>query len=217
MIHRHRQADPVLPLPAPAAATPVTDRQTALQALRQEVLPCTACDLHSTRRNVVFGSGSPQARLVLVGEAPGQEEDRQGEPFVGRSGQLLTKILEAIAFKREDVFICNILKCRPPENRDPLPQEVASCEPHLQRQLAILQPRLICCLGRIAAQTLLKTDASLGRLREAVHFYRGIPVLVTYHPAYLLRNPSAKRDAWDDVRRLRALYDALGAESDLSA
>ncbi|MGD9548788.1 MAG: uracil-DNA glycosylase [Candidatus Krumholzibacteriia bacterium] len=195
-----------------AAAVPPADPAAALALLRDQVLPCTACGLHTTRRNVVFGAGSPTAGLVIIGEAPGRDEDLQGEPFVGRSGQLLTRILGAIGFAREDVFICNILKCRPPENRDPLPPEVAACEPHLKRQLAILQPRAICCLGRVAAQTLLNTDAPLGKLRRTVHFYQDIPVLVTYHPAYLLRNPAAKRDTWDDVRKLRALYDALAGE-----
>jgi DNA polymerase len=187
------------------------DRAQALARLRAEVLPCTACELAGGRTHTVFGEGNPEADVVFIGEAPGQDEDLQGQPFVGRSGQLLTKIIAAIGFAREDVFICNILKCRPPGNRDPLPAEVAACEPHLRRQLAILQPRLICCLGRIAAQTLLGTEASLKRLREQVHFYAGIPVMATYHPAALLRNPDFKRTTWDDVRRLRALHDALVA------
>ena len=187
------------------------DPATALTALRDEVLDCTACGLNQSRKHVVFGAGSPRAKVVIIGEAPGRDEDLQGEPFVGRSGQLLTKILGAVGLERQDVFICNILKCRPPENRDPLPPEVASCEPHLLRQLAILQPRVIWCLGRVAAQTLLQSQTSLGRLRKSVHFYRNIPVMVTYHPAYLLRNPSAKHDTWDDVRKLRALHDALAA------
>lgn len=185
------------------------DKVAALAALRAEVLPCTGCQLHEGRNHTVFGAGNPDANLVLIGEAPGRDEDLQGEPFVGRSGQLLTKILAAIDFDRDQVFICNILKCRPPNNRDPQTVEVLACEPHLKRQLAILQPDLICCLGRIAAQTLLGTSASLRKMRETVHFYAGIPVLATYHPAALLRNPGWKRDAWNDVRRLRALYDAL--------
>ncbi len=188
---------------------PVEDPAGALAAMRSEVLTCTACELHQRRHHVVFGAGSPTAELVIVGEAPGRDEDLQGEPFVGRSGQLLTKILAAIGLARDEVFICNILKCRPPENRDPLPPEVAACEPHLRCQLALIRPRVICCLGRVAAQTLLKTTTSLGRLRGGVHFYQDIPVLATYHPAYLLRNPAAKRDAWNDVRKLRALLDAL--------
>jgi uracil-DNA glycosylase family 4 len=189
----------------------ITDKATALSTLRDEVLPCTSCPLHQNRNSTVFGSGSPDAEVVFVGEAPGRDEDLQGEPFVGRSGQLLTKILSAIGYARDEVFICNILKCRPPNNRDPQPDEVASCEPHLKRQLAILNPRVICCLGRVAAQTLLGTGASLKRLRESVHFYEGIPVMATYHPAALLRNPSWKRETWNDVRKLRALVDALKA------
>nr|MEE4267644.1 uracil-DNA glycosylase family protein [Candidatus Krumholzibacteria bacterium] len=180
-----------------------------LVVLRDEVLPCTDCALHETRHHTVFGAGNPRAEVLFIGEAPGRDEDLQGEPFVGASGQLLTKIIGAIGFSRDDVYICNILKCRPPGNRDPLPEEVARCEPHLQRQLDIIRPRVICCLGRVAAQTLLKTTASLGALRKTAHFYQGIPVLATYHPAALLRNPGWKRDTWNDVRKLRALSDAL--------
>lgn len=187
------------------------DKAAALAALRDQVLPCTACPLHERRKNTVFGAGNPDAEVILVGEAPGADEDRQGEPFVGKSGQLLTKILAAIGYAREDVFICNILKCRPPNNRDPQATEVEKCEPHLRRQLAILRPRVICCLGRVAAQTLLGTDTSLKRLRAAVHFYAGVPVMATYHPAALLRNPGWKHDTWDDVRKLRALVEALRA------
>ncbi len=197
----------VVPLLRGSAAE--TDHSGALETLRTEVLPCTACDLHQTRHNVVFGAGSPEADLVIVGEAPGHDEDLQGIPFVGRSGQLLTKILSAIGLARDDVFICNILKCRPPQNRDPLPQEVLACEPYLRRQLEIIRPRVICCLGRVAAQTLLKTATSLGRLRGGVHFYHDIPVMATYHPAYLLRNPAAKRDTWNDIRKMKALMDVL--------
>ncbi len=197
--------------PDPLLAAHGGDKAAALAALCAEVLPCVKCPLHETRTHTVFGVGNPDADLVFIGEAPGQDEDLQGEPFVGRSGQLLTKILGAIGYARQDVYICNILKCRPPGNRDPLPAEVAACEPHLRRQLAILRPRAICCLGRVAGQTLLGTDASLGKLRQAVHFYAGIPVTVTFHPAALLRNPGWKRDTWDDVRRLRALVDALKA------
>lgn len=187
----------------------VPDKAVSLDALRAEVLPCTACALHQSRNSVVFGSGSADAEVVFVGEAPGRDEDIQGQPFVGRSGQLLTKILAAIGYGRDEVFICNILKCRPPNNRDPQADEVTACEPHLKRQLEILNPRVICCLGRVAAQTLLGTDTSLKRLRETVHFYEGIPVMATYHPAALLRNPSWKRETWNDVRKLRALVGAL--------
>jgi uracil-DNA glycosylase family 4 len=205
-----------LPLVQSQPAKPQTeygtlDKAAALAALRDEVLPCTACALHQTRHSVVFGSGSPDAEVVFIGEAPGRDEDIQGQPFVGRSGQLLTKILSAIGYGRDEVFICNILKCRPPNNRDPQADEVTACEPHLKRQLAILNPRVICCPGRVAAQTLLGTDASLKRLRETVHFYEGIPVMATYHPAALLRNPGWKRETWNDVRKLKALVDALNS------
>ncbi len=181
----------------------------ALNELNDQVAGCEACKLHPTRTNTVFGVGDPDADLVFIGEAPGRNEDEQGEPFVGRAGKLLTDILKAIGFAREDVFICNILKCRPPENRDPEPDEVQACEPFLKRQLEILQPKVICCLGRHAAMTLLQTKASLRSMRESVHFYEGVPVLATFHPAALLRNPNWKRDTWDDVRKLRALHDAL--------
>ena len=166
--------------------------------------------LHPSRTKTVFGAGSPDAGIVFVGEAPGANEDREGLPFVGRAGQLLTKILEAIGLSRDEVFICNILKCRPPNNRDPEGDEIVACSPYLKRQIALIEPKVICCLGRHAAQTLLETKASLKSLRETVHFYEGIPVMATYHPAALLRNPSWKRDTWNDVRKLRALYDTLG-------
>ncbi len=197
------------PAPAAAPAESVTDKAAALAALAAEVAPCVKCALHGGRTQTVFGSGNANADLVLIGEAPGRDEDLQGQPFVGASGQLLTKILGAVELSRDEVYICNILKCRPPDNRDPLPDEVVQCEPYLKRQLAILAPRLILCLGRIAAQTLLGTRASLGNLRRTVHFYQGIPVMATYHPAALLRDAKYKRDTWDDVRKARALLDAL--------
>jgi len=184
-------------------------QEEQLAQLREQVLPCQQCALHETRNSTVFGAGNARADVLFIGEAPGRDEDLQGEPFVGASGQLLTKIIAAIDFPRDDVYICNILKCRPPNNRDPLPEEVACCEVHLKQQLAIIKPRVIFCLGRIAAQTLLKTEASLGALRKAVHFYEGIPVMATYHPAALLRNPNWKRDTWNDVRKLKALHDTL--------
>ena len=199
--------DPV-EAPPPPPATPA-DRAAALEEIAGEARACTACVLHGSRQNAVPGAGNPEAGLVLIGEAPGAEEDRQGLPFVGRSGQLLTDILKAIGFARDEVFICNILKCRPPGNRDPERAEVDACEPFLRRQLAVIRPRLILCLGRVAAQTLLGTTAPLGSLRRSVHFYAGVPVMATYHPAALLRNPGHKRGTWDDVRKLRALYDAL--------
>ncbi len=205
------RAAPVVPASATPPPPPLAaaEREAALETLAGEVRGCTLCGLHAGRNLAVPGTGNPQAGLVLIGEAPGQEEDRQGLPFVGRSGQLLTDILRAIGFERQDVFICNILKCRPPNNRDPEREEVAACLPYLTRQLALIRPRLILCLGRIAAQRLLATDAPLGSLRRALHFYDGIPVMATFHPAALLRQPGQKRQAWDDVRKLRALYDAL--------
>ncbi len=212
LIKRQAEADPTAPVTEPLLTAHADDAAAAMAALEAEVRPCTACDLSGTRQTTVFGTGNPRADVVFIGEAPGREEDQQGEPFVGASGQLLTKILDALGYSRDDVYICNILKCRPPNNRDPQPHEVQHCEPHLKRQLAILQPRVICCLGRVAAQTLLKTDLSLGKLRNSVHFYAGVPVMATFHPAALLRNPSWKRDTWDDVRKLQALSEALQAE-----
>lgn len=183
-------------------------KAAALAKLNEsQVAVCTKCELSETRTNTVFGVGNPDAGVVFVGEAPGRDEDLKGEPFVGRAGQLLTKILEAIGFAREDVYICNVLKCRPPNNRDPLPHEVELCEPYLLAQLDIIQPRVICALGRISALTLLKKKQTLGKMREAVHDYHGIPMVVTYHPAALLRNPGWKRPAWEDVQKLRAIYD----------
>ena len=184
-----------------------------LADLDKTICTCQKCGLGSTRTSFVFGVGNPQADLVLVGEAPGAEEDLQGEPFVGRAGQLLNKILEAINFKREEVYICNILKCRPPNNRDPLPEEVSQCEPYLWKQLEIIKPKIILCLGRIAAQVLLKTNDSLTAMRGTIHDYRGIKLMVTYHPAALLRNPHWKRPAWEDVQKLRREYDAMKTKS----
>lgn len=181
----------------------------SLTRLNEMICNCTKCALGHTRTNFVFGVGNPKAGLVLVGEAPGAEEDLQGEPFVGRAGQLLNKILEAINFKREEVYICNILKCRPPNNRDPQPEEISSCEPHLWKQLELIKPKIILCLGRIAAQVLLKTNDSLATMRSRVHEYHGIKLMVTYHPAALLRNPNWKRPAWEDVQKVRKLYDEL--------
>ena len=184
---------------------------SSLTELDDLINTCTKCSLGTSRTNFVFGVGNPRAGLVLIGEAPGADEDAQGEPFVGRAGQLLNKILEAIGFRREDVYICNILKCRPPNNREPLPEEVALCEPYLWKQLDLIKPRVILCLGRIAAKVLLKSNESLGAMREHVYEYRGSKVIVTYHPAALLRNPNWKRPAWEDVKRARALYDELAA------
>ncbi len=184
---------------APVAGAAADDDWDALAA---EAAGCTRCALHATRNRVVFGCGNRAARWMVVGEAPGADEDRQGEPFVGRAGQLLTEMLRAAGLARDDVFIANVLKCRPPENRDPKPEESSSCEPFLQRQIRLVQPRLLLAVGRIAAQNLLATDVPIGRLRGTVHRYAptGTPLVVTYHPAYLLRSPGQKRRAWDDLK-----------------
>jgi DNA polymerase len=174
-----------------------------LAILQQEVAGCTRCDeLARTRTQTVFGTGNPRARLCFIGEAPGADEDRLGEPFVGRAGQLLTKIIEACRMKREDVYILNMIKCRPPGNRTPLPNELANCRGYLERQLALLGPEFICCLGAVAGQNLLGTTLSIGKLRGKVHSLRGAKVVCTYHPAYLLRNPAAKKDTWEDMQVL---------------
>jgi DNA polymerase len=178
-----------------------------MEGLFQEIKDCAKCDLHRSRNQFVFGEGNPGARLIFIGEAPGRDEDLQGRPFVGRAGQLLTKMLASIDLRREEVYIGNILKCRPPNNRDPLPEEVRCCEPHLGAQLDIIRPRIICALGRIAAQTLLNTTTPLGRLRGSLHLYGNIPLLATYHPAALLRNPNWKRGAWEDLLLLRQEID----------
>ena len=180
-----------------------------LDDLNGQICTCRKCPLGETRNSFVFGVGNPQADVVLIGEAPGAEEDKQGFPFVGRAGQLLDKILEAIGWSRDDVYICNILKCRPPNNRDPLSSEVELCEPYLHRQLEIIRPKAILALGRISAQTLLRTNDSLTKLRASVHRYHGIPLMVTYHPAALLRNPNWKRPTWEDVQKFRSLCDTL--------
>lgn len=171
-------------------------------ALRQQVESCQRCELHTTRTQAVFGVGNQQADWLIIGEAPGADEDRQGEPFVGRAGQLLNEMLKAIGLQREQVYIANILKCRPPNNRDPKPEEAASCSPYLHRQIELIQPKVILALGRIAAQRLLQCNTSLARLRGQVHHLdtSPSPVIVTYHPAYLLRSPAEKRKAWQDLQ-----------------
>lgn len=178
-----------------------------LDDLNKNICTCMKCPLGATRTKFVFGVGNPNADVMVIGEAPGADEDAQGEPFVGRAGQLLNKILEAIHFKREDVYIANILKCRPPNNRRPSPEEVEQCEPYLWKQIDLIQPKFILCLGLTAAQTLLRTTESMGQLRQSTHLYRNIPVVVTYHPAALLRNPNWKRPTWEDVQKLRKMYD----------
>ena len=178
-----------------------------LEAVRTDIGPaCTRCKLHTLGRSqVVFGVGNPEARLMFVGEAPGADEDEQGIPFVGRAGQLLTKIIEAIDLKREDVYIANVIKCRPPQNRNPEPDEVDSCEPFLFQQIDAIKPTVIVALGKFGAQTLLRTQDPISRLRGRVFNYRGAKLIPTFHPAYLLRNPSSKREVWEDMKLVRQL------------
>ncbi len=178
-------------------------RLATLEILRSEVAGCRACvHLAEARTNTVFGSGNPAARLCFLGEAPGADEDASGEPFVGRAGQLLTKIIEACTLSRDDVYILNVLKCRPPENRRPEPDEVANCRGYFERQIEAIRPEFICCLGASAAQSLLRTDETIGKLRGRWFEYGEATVICTYHPSYLLRNPAAKRDVWDDMQHL---------------
>ena len=183
-----------------------TELETAVRA-------CTKCPLHATRTQTVFGVGSRHARWMFIGEAPGADEDRQGEPFVGRAGQLLNAMLFAMGLKREEVYIANVLKCRPPGNRDPQPEEVAQCEPYLLRQIELIRPALIIALGRHAAHSLLKTEVPLARLRGQRLSYHGTPLIVTYHPAYLLRNPVDKRKAWDDLCLAKTVMQKSGGDA----
>ena len=177
-------------------------------ALQQRVENCTLCPLHASRTRTVFGTGNRNADWLIIGEAPGRDEDREGEPFVGRAGKLLTEMLFAAGYQRKDVYIANILKCRPPNNRDPSPEEVACCHAYLERQIELVQPVLMLAVGRIAAHNLLHSDLQVGRLRGRVHRYgeRQIPLIVTYHPAYLLRSPLEKRKVWDDLQLAQAVY-----------
>jgi uracil-DNA glycosylase len=180
---------------------------TGLHVLAQEAAGCQKCGLSAGRTQVVYGRGNGSAELVVVGEAPGAEEDRQGLPFVGPAGRLLDLLLLAVGFDRESVYICNVLKCRPPNNRDPRPDEVATCAPYLHAQLEAIAPRALLAVGRFAAQQLAASEANMGRLRGEVHRYRGIPVVATYHPAYLLRSPRATRKTWQDLQLLRQVLD----------
>jgi len=212
-------AAPVPKAAAPAAAARIRvnasmfDEQPSgeetLGAIQAELNDCRRCKLAPGRTNLVFGSGNPHAELMFVGEAPGADEDEQGLPFVGRAGQLLTKIIEAIGMRREDVYICNILKCRPPGNRNPEPDEIASCERFLFRQVAAVKPKVICALGAFGAQTLLKTTEAIGRLRGQLIDYRGAKLMATFHPAYLLRNPNEKRKVWEDMRIVHEYLHSL--------
>jgi len=190
----------------PKATSPA---YASLEEHCQAICNCVKCPLGHTRTKFVYGVGHPCAKIVFVGEAPGRDEDLQGEPFVGRAGKLLDKILASIGFTRQEVYIANVLKCRPPENRNPLPDEMQACMPYLKEQIRLISPQLICALGRIAAHALLETATPLGKLRGKWHNFEGIPLLVTYHPAALLRFPEYKRDTWEDVKILKAEYERL--------
>ena len=210
--HVNALSDPVEPGMSTGLdlAEPMTiESYSSIEEHREAICNCHRCSLGETRTNFVYGVGNPNADLMLVGEAPGKNEDEQGEPFVGRGGQLLDKILAAIELTREQIYIANILKCRPPGNRDPQPDEMNECFPYLEEQVRLIQPKLICALGRIAAQALLETKTPLGKLRGTFHEYCGVPLLVTYHPAALLRFQSYKKDTWEDMQRLKARLDEL--------
>jgi len=193
--------------PPPPALDRDPDWAEQLARVAAEARGCTKCPLHESRTHVVVDSGTGSVPLVFIGEAPGADEDAQGEAFVGRAGQLLTRIIAAIGLDRKDVYICNVLKCRPPGNRNPLPEEIDACRPYLEQQVAILKPRVICALGLIATQLLLESKAPIGKLRGRLFRYRGIPLLPTYHPAALLRNPNLKRTVWEDMQVLRKVLD----------
>ncbi len=185
-------------------SAPAPGNILTLEDIRHDLGDCQRCKLAPTRANIVFGSGNPNADLMFVGEAPGSEEDRQGLPFVGRAGQLLTKIIESIGLERDDVYICNVLKCRPPGNRNPEPEEVDTCSPFLKRQLEAVRPKIVCCLGAFAAQTMLGMKVPISKLRGRFHNIDGVRFIATFHPAYLLRNPEKKREVWEDMKQIRA-------------
>ena len=189
------------------------DKDRVWHELEQAVSTCTKCGLHQSRTQAVFGVGDRNARLLIIGEAPGKDEDLQGEPFVGRAGQLLNAMLAAIGLQREQIYIANVLKCRPPNNRDPRPEEAQACDPWLQQQIALIQPELILVLGRIAAHHLLNTDRSLASLRGRTHQYARIPLIVSYHPAYLLRQPVEKRKSWQDLKFVKSMLNTHGGTS----
>ena len=183
-----------------------------LDSFNNEINSCQMCGLGETRNQFVFGVGNPNADLMLIGEAPGAEEDKQGIPFVGRAGKLLTDILKAINFEREDIYIANILKCRPPNNRDPKPSEREVCKPYLYKQIDLIKPKMILCLGKVAANVMLNNNESLTKMRGSAHEINGVKTMVTYHPAALLRNPNWKKPTWEDVQKLRKLYDELAGK-----
>jgi uracil-DNA glycosylase family 4 len=199
-------------LPASAAASEAAAGAVALAQVRQELGDCQRCKLAAGRKNLVFGVGNPDAHLVFVGEGPGAEEDERGEPFVGKAGQLLTKMIEAMGYARADVYICNVVKCRPPGNRNPEPDEIAACEPFLKAQLAAIRPRMVVALGKFAVQCLLRDDSPISLLRGIFRQYEGIALMPTFHPAYLLRDPSKKKEAWQDLKAVMAALKELGLE-----
>jgi uracil-DNA glycosylase len=185
--------------------TLVSSEYGALLSLKNEALNCKSCPLHKTRKNMVFGDGDPRAKLIFVGEAPGYDEDLQGLPFVGKAGKLLTRMIEAMGLSRDSVYICNVLKCRPPENRQPQPEEVAACKGYLSRQIEVISPKVICCLGRHAACALLETEDPISKIRGKEIDYKGFTLVPTFHPAYLLRNPAAKKEAWEDLKKIKRI------------
>ncbi len=191
--------------PKPEAVSAAPARSETLEEIRADLGECTRCRLSGKRTTIVFGVGNPKADLMFIGEGPGQEEDRQGIPFVGAAGQLLTKIIQAIDLTREQVYIANVVKCRPPNNREPEPDEAEACRPFLDRQIDAVRPKVICALGRVAALNLLRTDEGITRLRGRIFSYRGAKLVPTYHPAFLLRNPGKKRECWDDMKLIRKL------------
>ncbi len=205
---QEQEQDPRAPLPAArSSVAPPAKRDESLEDIRADLGECTRCQLHEKRTHIVFGVGNPHADLMFIGEGPGHEEDRQGIPFVGAAGQLLTKIIHAIDLTRDDVYIANVVKCRPPNNRNPEPDEVECCRPYLNRQIDAVAPKVICALGRVAAVNLLRTDEGITRLRGRVLPYRGAKLVPTYHPAFLLRNPAKKRECWEDMKLVRRLLD----------
>jgi DNA polymerase len=214
-----RAPEPSLPLPSkppfvpPIAGASLFEERIegdTLERIRDDIGPnCTRCKLHKGRTKIVFGVGNPKAELVFVGEGPGRDEDAQGEPFVGRAGKLLTQMIEAMGLRRQDVYICNVVKCRPPENRLPEKDEIATCSPYLLRQLGVIEPKVICCLGSCSSQTMLQTTEGISRFRGQWFDFRGSKLIATYHPAYLLRNPAAKGEVWKDLQKVMAV---LGLE-----
>ena len=197
------------PAKAPSVIVQHSPGPIHLDAVRAELGDCRRCKLHGSRTQIVFGTGDGQAKLMFIGEAPGRDEDLQGEPFVGLAGQLLTKIIQAMKLTRTEVYITNIIKCRPPGNRNPEPDEIRACEPFLLMQLQVIRPKIICTLGSFAAQALLKTEEKISGLRGKFHSYEGIPLMPTYHPAFLLRNPNRKRDVWEDMKKIMKEYEKI--------